>query len=263
MPKKQLTERMISIEMVDEPEGSIRLDIEDDAVKTLSDSINALGLLQAILVRPKKDRFEIIYGHRRFLACRLLGMPKIRATVRELTDVQAAMMRATENVERVDISPIEEAAVYKDLLETHKLSLDKIAGMMGKSGSIIKRRLDLLRMPDCLQQAIHLKEIPYSVGEVLWQLQDKTDIEYYLAFAIENGASRSTVVQWVKDCKDKRRQTENTGAGGGGGSSPMESTPQYIACDTCRNAMEIGKETILRVCPICTGVIKQALETAP
>ncbi len=263
MAKKQLTERLVPIEKIDEPGGVIRLEVEHEAIKTLSDSINALGLLQAILVRPVKDRFEIIYGHRRFLACRLLGMPKIRATVQELTDIQAALMRATENVERVDISPIEEAAVYKDLVETHKLGYEKISSMMGKSASVIKRRLDLLRMPSCLQQAIHKKLIPYSVGEVLWQLKDQTDIEYYLAFAIENGASRSTVVQWVKDCLDKRRQQERTGEGGGGSSSPMESVPQYIACGTCQGAMEIGKETVLRVCPDCTGLINDALKKAP
>ncbi len=263
MPKKQLTERLISIDKINEPDGVIRLEIENEAIKTLSDSINALGLLQAILVRPVKDRFEIIYGHRRFLACRLLGMPKIRTTVQELTDVQTAIARAAENVEREDISPIEEAAVYKDLVETHKLSYEKISGMMGKSASVIKRRLDLLKMPTCLQQAIHKKLIPYSVGEVLWQLKDQTDIEYYLAFAIENGASRSTVVQWVKDCLDKRRQRERTGEGGGGSSSPMESVPQYIACDTCQSAMEIGKETVLRICPGCSGLINDALKKAP
>jgi ParB family chromosome partitioning protein len=263
MAKKQLTERLIPLEKIDEPEGVIRLDVEDDAIKTLSASINALGLLQAILVRPAKDRFEIIYGHRRFLACRLLGMSKIRATVQELTDIQAAMMRATENVERVDISPIEEAAVYQDLVETHKLSLDKIAGMMGKSSGIIRRRLDLLRMPDCLQIAIHKKEINYSVGETLWQLQDQGEIEYYLVFAIENGASRNTVLQWVKEALDKRRRKDTDVGTGGGLSSPMEVPPQYVACDVCRKAMEIGKETLIRACPDCTGLIKKALETAP
>jgi len=166
-------------------------------------------------------------------------------------------------VDRDDISPIEEAAVYKDLVETHKLSLDKIAGMMGKSKGVIRRRLDLLRMPASVQMAIHKKQIPYSVGEVLWQLQDEGDIEYYLNFAIDNGASRTVVERWVKEELDKRRRKNSTSEGGGGGFSPMEVPPQYVACDVCRNAMEIGKETVLRVCPNCTGTIKKALETAP
>jgi len=246
--------------LVDEPTGVIRLEVDQDQVKRLADSINALGLLQAIMVRPVKDRFEIIYGHRRFLACRLLGMSKIRATVKDLTDVQSAMMRATENVERVDISPIEEAAVYQDLVETHQLNLDEIAQMMGKSSSIIRRRLDLLRMPECLQIAIHKKKIPYSIGEVLWQLQDKGTIEYFLEFAIENGASRSTVELWVKDELVKRRRADNTGEGGRGGFSPMEQKPIYVACDLCEQAMALGEEEVIRACPACTGSIKEALK---
>ena len=263
MAKKQLTERLISIEKIDEPTGTIRLEIRHEDTKTLSDSINALGLLQAILVRPVKNRFEIIYGHRRFLACRLLGMSKIRATVKQLTDVEAAMMRAAENVDRLDISPIEEAAVYQDLKETHKLSIDKIAGRMGKSSAIVRRRMDLLRMPESLQIAIHKKEINYGVGESLWQLADKDEIEYYLQFAIENGATVTTVRQGVKEAIDKRRRTAVDIEAGGGGLSPMEAKPVYIACDLCEKAMELGNETVIRTCKVCTGAIKEALKKAP
>jgi len=260
MAKKQLIEKMVSIDKIDEPKGIVRLEIDQGELRDLADSINALGLMQAILVRPDGERFEIIYGHRRYLACKLLGMKQIRATVKALTNEEAAMMRATENIERVDISPIEEAAVYQDLYKTHGMRVDKIALKMGKSAGIIKRRMDLLRMPPCLQQAIHKKEISYSVGEVLWSLGELPDIEYYLAFAIENGAARSTVVQWVKDAADKKRRKASTGEGGAGWQSPMESRPVYIACDLCSGAMEIGEEKVLRTCPACTAVIKKAVE---
>lgn len=261
MAKKQLTERMILMDKIDEPGGIVRMTIDPEGVKRLADSIAALGLLQAILVRPAKDRFEIIYGHRRFLACRICGMKNIRATVKELNDTDAAMMRAAENVDREDITPIEEAAVYKDLRETHGLKLVQIANRMGKSESIIKRRLDLLRMPVCLQKAIHKKQISFTVGEVLWQLGDEAEIEYLLGFAIENGATRATVHQWVKDSMDKRRRKETTGEGGRGWQSPMESRPVYVPCDLCQSAMEIGEEKVMRACPTCATAIQKVIET--
>lgn len=260
MAKKKLTERLIPMDKTDEPKGIIRLEIDTEEIKRLADSIAAIGLLQAILVRPDGERFEVVFGHRRYLATKLLGSAAIRATVKELTDAEAAMMRATENVDRVDISPIEEAAAYEDLYKTYDMSIDKIAQRMGKSASIIKRRLDLLKMPPCLQQAIHKKLIPYSVGEVLWSLGELSDIEYYLGFAIENGASTNTVRQWVKDALDKRRRKGKDDVGGRGWQSPMESRPVYIACDLCQGAMEIGQETLLRCCPTCTGFIKKAVE---
>ncbi len=260
MAKKQLTERLIPMEKIDEPGGVVRLEIDPEGVKGLAGTINAVGLLQAIMVRPVKDRFEIIYGHRRFLACRLLGMSEIRATVQELTDIQTATMRATENIEREDISLIEEAAVYKDLVETHKLSLDVIAATMGKSNHLIRRRLDLLRMPECVQIAIHKNQIPYSIGEVLWQLRDPGSIEYFLDLAIENGASRSTVELWVKDELDKQRRAASASKVGGGGFSPIELKPVYVACDLCEQAMELGDEEAVRACPACIASIKEALK---
>lgn len=260
MVKIGLKEQHVPLVKIEEPDGIIRMEIKNEDIKKLAESIQAMGLLQAILVRPRKDKFEIVYGHRRFLACKYLGIKSIRATVKAVSDVEAAMMRATENVERVDISPIEEAAVYKDLVETHKLTLEKISKMMGKSVAVVKRRMDLLRMPPCLQQAIHKKEISYSVGEVLWQLGNADQIEYYLDFAIQNGASRNVVNEWVQEELAKRRREGTAGVGGGGWKSPMETRPTYVPCDLCEQALEIGQETVIRACKDCTKVIQEGLK---
>jgi len=253
-------ERQVGIGLIDEPAGIIRMEIDPEEIEKLSQSIRAIGQLQAILVRPVGDRFEIVFGHRRFLACQKIGLAKIRAMVKDLDDVTTALMRATENVERKDISPLEEAAVYQDLYENHGMTVDQIAERMGKSGGVIKRRLDLLRMPPCLQKAVHKKEIGYSVAEELWSLGELADIEYFLGFAVDHGATKEVVRQWVKDKKDERRRAKSAGGGGRLEFSPMQERPSYTACDTCLNPMEIGSETILRVCPVCAKVIESALK---
>lgn len=250
----------MQLDLIDEPKGIIRLEIDPDEIEGLSNSIKAIGQLQAILVRQAGDRFEIVFGHRRFLAIKQLGLKTIRAMIRDLDDTETALMRATENVERKDISAIEEAAVYQDLYENHNMTIDQISERMGKSGGIIKRRLDLLKMPPCLQKAIHKKEIGYSVAEELWSLGDMTDIEYFLGFAIDHGATKDVVRGWVKDKKDERRREKTAGGQGGRDPSPMETRPSYVACDTCLEAMEIGTEAVLRVCPTCAEVIKSAVK---
>lgn len=262
MTKKTLSAKLLEMGKIDEPDGVIRLDIDQNKIKELAESIGEIGQLQAILVRPKGVRFEIVFGHRRFLAHQRLGKSRILATVRELDDVQVALMRATENIERVDISPIEEAAVYQDLCDNHKLSIDAIGKKMGKSPSIVKRRMDLLRMPVALQQAIHRKEIGYSVAESLWSLGDQSAIDYYLPFAIEHGATLDVVRGWVRDHKDEVRRQSSGPAGGGGFANPMESQPVYVACDLCKGAMEIGQETVIRACPVCSSSIAKAMESA-
>lgn len=251
---------MVEMGRIDEPKGVIRMEIEEGPILELADSIKALGQLQPILLRPVGDRYEIVYGHRRFLARQRLGKSRIWVTIKELNDVEVALMRATENIARLDISPVEEAAVYADLYENHKLNLDQISKRMGKTVGIIKRRMDLLKMPVALQEAVHKKQISYGVAESLWRLKDEKAISYYLPFAIEHGATVEVVRVWIKDHEDSTRRQSSDGGGAGGLLSPFEDKPIYVACDMCRGSMQLGTETAIRCCPVCTKTIKQAFE---
>jgi len=251
---------MIPLDKIDEPAGVIRLEISDEGIDELADSIASIGQLQPILLRRIGDRFEIVFGHRRFLAIKKLGHTEIRAEVKDLTDVWVALMRATENIVALRLSPIEEGAVYRDLLDVHKLTLDEVGKRMGKSIGVVKRRMDLLKMPPCLQKAIHSKQINYGVAEELWALGDLGKIDYYLAFAVEHGATVMVVRAWVQEEKKKLRTQAGDVGGGDSLSNPMESRPVYVACDVCLQSMELGTETVLRTCEVCTKTIEKAVK---
>jgi len=256
--KKKDLVKMIEMGLIDEPEGVIRLDINPDTILELSESIRAMGLLQPILLRPRGERYEIVYGHRRFLATQKLGSARILATIKEIDDQTTALMRATENMAREDITPIEEAAIYQDLIDNGGLRIDQIAHRLGRSGGIIKRRLTLLRMPTILQKAIHKRQIGYAVAEELWPLGDGADLEYLLMIAIENGTTQSVVRGWVKDKLDeRRRKASGTGEGGGGEHSVFEPRPTYYACDFCKGPVKIEESKGLRVCPGCDAIIQK------
>lgn len=249
----------IKLDLIDEPTGVIRLEIEPEALKDLADNIQAVGLLQPILVRPVNGRFEIIHGHRRYLAHKLLEKTRIACIVRKIDDLHSALARASENSGRVDLSPIEEAAVYANLCDNYGLTIDQVGEHMGKKPGIVRRRLDLLKMPPQLQKAIHLKQIGYSVAEELWSLGDNSAIDYYLAFAVDHGATQIVVRGWVKDWKDAKRHEESGTEERGGVTSPAEPRPVYVSCDLCRGPMEIGTETTFRTCPDCTKFISNAV----
>jgi len=250
----------VSLDLIDEPVGRIRLEISKEGIQELADSIASIGQLQPILVRPVGDRREIVFGHRRFLAVRSLGRKKIDAVVRELDDVQVALMRATENVVSERLTPIEEAAVYVDLRDTHKLTVQDIARRMGKSVGVVKRRMDLLNMPPCLQKAIHAKQISYTVAEELWSLGELDRIEYYLGFAIDHGATKAVVRAWVQDERKKLRHQDPASGGGDSLANPMQARPVYVACDVCLGSMELGTETVLRACEVCIKTIEKAVK---
>jgi len=256
-----LSARKIALDLIDEPKGVVRLEIDPGEIQNLVDSIKEVGLLQPITVRPIGERFEIIFGHRRYLAHKALKAGNIACIVRVVSDVECAIMRGTENVLRVDLSPIEEAAIYSDLHDNHGLSYDEIGKRMGRSPGIVKRRLDLLKMPTQLQKAVHIKAINYSVAEELWSLGDNSAIDYFLGYAVDHGATQAVVRAWVKDWRDEQRRKESGTGSGGGPSAPLETRPVYVPCDLCLQAMELGSETLFRTCPKCTKVITTAVKS--
>jgi len=257
----KVTVKEISLDLIDEPHGRIRLEIDPESIADLAANIDEVGLLQPILVRKSNERFEIVAGHRRYLAFQLLKKNRIPSIVGDLDDVACALARASENLGRVDLTPIEEAAIYSDLRDEHKLTIDEIAHRMGKSMGVVKRRLDLLKMPDCLQKAIHSKQIKYGVAEELWSLGDLAKIEYFLQFAVEHGATVLVVRAWVQDEKKKMRLKDGDVEGGDSLANPMQTRPVYVACDLCLGSMVIGTETVIRACEGCTKAIKKAVES--
>jgi ParB family chromosome partitioning protein len=250
----------VELALIDEPDGVARLEIDQEYISELAQSIREIGLLQPILLAIKGDRFEIVAGHMRYLAHYKAGLSKIRAVVRDLTREQIVIMRATENLARKDLTPVEEAITYNDLYETHGISIQDIAQRVGKSPGLIKRRIDLLRMPEELTQALHLKRISISVAEELWPISDPAQLSYYLSFALDGGCTRTVARQWCKDWKDSVRRKGNAGEPGGEPLSPQEPRPTFLPCDLCLNPVELGKDIVMRICPSCNSTIQKAVK---
>lgn len=248
--------KTVDMVLIDEPATMDRFGIDQDYIAELALSIEAMGLLQAILLRPVGTRFEVIAGHCRFLAHKRLGRLKIDATVLQMDDAEAALARATENISRTNLTPMEEAGVYNNLIDKLGLSIENVGQKMGKSPGTVKRRLDLLRMPPILQDAVHSKEISITVAEELWPIADLTNLQYYLTFAIESGCTKETARIWCREWKDAKRRDAPAAGGGDFVSSPYEPRPTYMPCDMCHASVELGKETTLRICPVCETIIR-------
>lgn len=252
--------KQVSMKLIDRPKAGVRMEIDPERVHELAMSIREQGLLQPIIVRRSGDRFEVVAGDRRFLAHEELGLALIRATIIDMTDEQCALARATENLTRTDLTPLEEAAVYKDLRDTQGLNPEQIGQKIGKSPGTVIRRMHILKMPVCLQKAVHHKQIAVSSAEELAVIKDIASLSYYVECAVEHGATTAVCRTWAKDWKDQQRRQ---GPDIGEGSEPQaqfESKPIYVTCDTCLGAMELGQEIVLRVCAGCGKAIKQAFE---
>lgn len=247
----------VPLALIDEPKQVDRMEIDTALVVELAESINEIGLLQPILIRADGKRYEIIAGHRRFLAHKRLEMKTIKAIVREMSDSEASIARATENLARVDLTPIEEAFIFKNLHEAHNMGYDKIGAKVGKSGGLVKRRMDLLKMPPQLRNAVHQRKISISVAEELWPITDISSLDYYLSFALDGGCTQAVARSWCKDWRDSVRRKETGTAGDGQAFAPSEPRPVYVSCDLCTGPMEIGQETVLRLCGNCFKTIRE------
>lgn len=130
---------------------------DKNSINELAESIKSKGLVQPILVRPSKnnlDEFEIIAGERRWRAAQIAQLHELPAIVKNLDDAEALEMAIIENVQRADLSPIEEAAGYKKLMEQYNHTQEALAPIVGKSRSHIANIIRLLNLPVSIQDMI-------------------------------------------------------------------------------------------------------------
>jgi ParB/RepB/Spo0J family partition protein len=233
------------------------MDIDAGKVDELAASIDQVGLLQAVLLRPLAERYEMVAGYRRLLAFQKLNLEEIDAVVTKMSDEQAAVIRATENLSRENLTPLEEAVIFSNLVNVYKMEFDEVGRKFGYQLGTIRRRLDLLKMPEVLRYAVHEKKISVTVAEELWPISDEGDLLYYLTFAIESGCTKATARGWTKDWRDSKRRENQPGGEGRGGMAPNEPRPTYVPCDLCTGPMVIGDDIVLRVCANCHKVIKE------
>ncbi len=128
-----------------------------NSINELADSIKAKGLVQPLVVRPSpsdSNSYEIIAGERRWRAAQIAQLHEVPAVIRNFNDTEALEIAIIENVQRSDLSPIEEAAGYKRLIENHGHTQEDLSGIVGKSRSHIANIIRLLSLPQSIQDMI-------------------------------------------------------------------------------------------------------------
>lgn len=257
--KRKGTYKEIAVDDVMPPIGRHRLEIDEEKIAELATSIEAWGLRQAIEVVERDGKYEIVFGERRWRAHIKLGRKMIQAHVVDLIKGEIVLVRATENMARENLTPLEEAAVFSELREEFSLTIDKIAKKVGLTVGRVKRRLDILRMPKEFQQAIHKGQVSHTVGEALWRCPDEGQQKYLLSLAIDHGITTKIARMWVEEYAKKKRSDPEVGSPGGDEYSPMEAKPIYQACDVCEGAVKLEDLGHLQVCKECNKKIRGAL----
>ena len=177
-----------------------RRDFDEEALAELADSIAQHGVLQPLLVRPVgTDFYQIVAGERRWRASRMAGLQEVPVVIRELTDNEVMEIALIENLQREDLSAVEEAQGYKSLMETYNMTQEEIAKSMGKSRSSIANSLRILTLPENVVDMISKGLLSGGHAKALLSLKDDNDIEKVSKLIVEKELS---VRETEKFCKE-------------------------------------------------------------
>ena len=144
-----------------------RHDFNQESLQELADSIKECGILQPLIVAKTTAGYELIAGERRLRAAKLIGLKTVPAMVRSVDEQQKLALALVENIQRENLSPLEEATAYRRLLDEFQLTQDELASRVGKPRSTITNLLRLLNLPVSAQQALRSGQINLGQAKVL------------------------------------------------------------------------------------------------
>lgn len=154
-----------------------RKNFDEEALNELASSIKEHGVFQPIIVKKSVKGYNIIAGERRTKASELAGLKTVPAIVRDFSDEEMMQVALLENLQREDLSAIEEAKAYKSIIESLRLTQDELAKRLGKSRSHITNMLGLLRLPLSVQDMVLYGKISMGHARVLSKLENSEQIE--------------------------------------------------------------------------------------
>lgn len=182
---------------------------DEDALKELSDSIKERGLLQPILVRPlAQDRYQIVAGERRWRASQNAGLHEVPVVIRSLEDDETLQLGIIENVQRQDLSPIEEARGYRRLVDDFGHTAEAVAGLVGKSRSHIANLMRLLSLPDSVQDLVGAGKLSMGHARALIGAKDPKSLADRI---IKDGLSVRDTEALAGETKGKRTREPRPG----------------------------------------------------
>lgn len=174
-PKDEIVEIPIS-ELMSNPYQPRKI-FDEESLKELAESIKEHGVFQPIIVKKSVKGYNIIAGERRTKASELAGLKTVPAIVRDFSDEEMMQVALLENLQREDLSAIEEAKAYKSIIESLRLTQDELAKRLGKSRSHITNMLGLLRLPLSVQDMVLYGKISMGHARVLSKLENSEQIE--------------------------------------------------------------------------------------
>ena len=182
----------VSVEKIKPSRYQPRLIFDENDLQELAQSIQENGLIQPLTVRVVGDHYELIAGERRYRACCKIGMDKVPCYVLTPTEDQAAQMALVENIQRKDLSAIEEAKSYVQIIRQSGMTQEELAKKIGKSQSSVANKIRLLNLPDEIQAGVMEGKITERHARAILSIPDDQKKKVYNTIVQKNLNVRET-----------------------------------------------------------------------
>ena len=244
----------IAVNAIDPNPNQPRVHFDEASLAELTASISAIGVLQPILVRPEgNDRYQLIAGERRWRAASRAGLQMIPAIVRVTDDVSSVEQALVENLHRQDLTPLEEAAAYQQLLEDFNMTHEQVASKVGKSRSAITNALRLLGLPPSIQSLLADGRLSAGHAKALLGTPDRSLQEQLAKRAVEMGWTVRGIEEAVRDS-----QPASTTTSGGAGKGNTGTTSGKSASSTGTKTTALRPPGLLEL----EGLLAEHLQTS-
>ena len=174
-----------------------------DAIEELKDSILEYGIIQPLIARKSMKGYEIVVGERRFRAAKEAGLDKVPVVVKDLTDEKMMEIALLENLQREDLTPIEEAQAYANLIKELKITQDELSKRLGKSRSHIANLVRLLSLPDPIISYINNGELSMGHGRALLGIKDNNLLLPFVKKILKEKLNVRQVEQMILELNNK------------------------------------------------------------
>ena len=188
---------LVKIKDIDEPKFIVRSEIGKAEIEALSLSISNIGLLEPIIVFKVKNKYEIVAGHRRYKACKYLGLTEVECRVIDEKNSNVELIKLHENMERENINAYDEAKFLQHIAKKNKFNQKQLAKFIGKTEPFVTMRLAILNYDEDMQEALYKNKINVSVARELDRIDNKNIRKEYLRYALDNGCSSTIMKNWA------------------------------------------------------------------
>ena len=249
--------RVLPLGLIDPPRHPLRESAESEGIDELAESMRAVGLLQPITVVEHEGRFEVLVGHRRFLASKYLGWTEIPAMVVAGDGPSWVSVRAVENLQRRDFRFAEEVGMVVGLYDALGQDVDLVAETLCRGRGWVDDRLLSQLWPSEFHQAVAAKELTLGAAKELMAITDEHDRMFYFGHATASGASVMLVRSWRQAWQLSRVCQDPTSIGNAAAESGPAPLPAQLPCFFCDVGVDVEGIAHLRFCPSCAIVVAE------